>query len=123
MGFESNTLEQDSEGVLLCPFPGCRFEFTHLNQVVVMGRSGEDGTVVPVTVKHDGSVTHEFPVALCQTIGRRHAIVLPGECEDGHRFYIAFIQHKGVTRVEVSSWSADDRRLDWPSTPLLVGED
>lgn len=85
----------DDDGRLRCPT--CDFDYVHIESVTMLARpDGEDGRLAAITVDSAGNISDGGPGA---TDGRRHAVVLTGTCEDGHKFNIELRQHKGQTEV------------------------
>lgn len=82
--------------------PRCNCEWTHVDDVYMMGRTTEDGELVPVHVDHAGRIgTGPFPMGQ-NGLGRRHEITLAGYCENGCKFRLLFKQHKGETLIETT---------------------
>lgn len=93
---------ETTNGVLLCPV--CQGNYTHVNWVEVAAREVEDGHEhgFGICTEHCGAYEPAaVPVGARVGSGRRHRIVLIGQCENGqHNFGLFFTQHKGETFVE-----------------------
>lgn len=89
------------DGVLRCPH--CGDQWTHIDRVEAAARR-EDGPFTNITVDGTtGQVGTEGAAAVGTDvgIGRRHRIVLVGDCETcGATLELIFTQHKGQTLVE-----------------------
>lgn len=84
----------EREMLLRCPL--CQFEYTHHEKTVEYQRR-EDHPVIAVFVQHHGCIVEadvDPPYS-----GRRGAVVLTFSCENGHRFDLQFVQHKGQTYI------------------------
>lgn len=82
--------------------PRCNCEWTHVDDVFVLGRTSEDGELVPVHVNHAGVIgSGPYPMSY-NGLGRRHEITLAGTCENGCKFRITYRQHKGETQIETT---------------------
>lgn len=85
---------------LVCPT--CRDEHTHVDVLLASNAAGHGVGVCCfgedeqswIKVRRISRPEDEDPT-------RRHTLRLVGECETGHKFSIAFTQHKGTTLVRV----------------------
>jgi len=104
-----------ASGNMACP--ACEFEFTHLTDVVVGGRAGEDGDIVAVQVTSAGEMRSIGESGLPVRPARRHVFSLSGWCEGcGGTFTVSFEQHKGETKVTASHVPNDSDML--PDLPV-----
>lgn len=84
---------------MLCP--QCGSESTHVDVVTVAGQSRQ--VTVAAAGEDEASVARSFEGAPPQafTSPRRHAVTLFVRCEEGCRTAIGFVQHKGMTLLDV----------------------
>lgn len=95
----SDQLTYHADGSMACPL--CGGEYTHVEDVIMDGRSREDGPVTSTRVGPDGLVKGQAVSA--SGSGRRHTITLLGNCElCGGSFLITFQQHKGQTLIGIA---------------------
>lgn len=95
----SDELTYHVDGSMACPL--CDGEYTHVEEVIMAGRSQEDGPVMSTHIGSDGLVRSQTVSA--SGSGRRHTITLLGNCElCGGSFSIAFQQHKGQTLIGIA---------------------
>jgi hypothetical protein len=91
----------EEDGLLVCPV--CKHGYTHLDSVRVV--TANEGFHVRASGEDEAASVSVIPVP-SENVGRRHAIIIEGQCEAGHSFEIRFRQHKGWTFVTtvISRW-------------------
>lgn len=90
----------EPNGFMTCSYPGCGFEYIHLQHVIVQSRlrEGSPDNLTAVTVSGMPREPEAYPF---ETSLWRDVVVLMGSCENGHEFSVSFVQHEGHTNLTV----------------------